>query len=40
MVEAVQAREVVIKVRGLVNRFGRETIHEGAVRYFKERGWL
>jgi phospholipid/cholesterol/gamma-HCH transport system ATP-binding protein len=29
MVEAVQAREVVIKVRGLVNRFGRETIHDG-----------
>src|SRR6185503_7711069 len=29
MVEAVQAREVVIKVRGLLNRFGRETIHDG-----------
>src|SRR3954454_13071493 len=29
MVEAVPPREVVIKIRGLVNRFGRETIHEG-----------
>src|SRR4029078_8354990 len=28
MVEAVQAREVVIKVRGLLNPFGRETIHD------------
>src|SRR5437867_1629363 len=29
MVDAVQPREVVIRIRGLVNRFGRETIHEG-----------
>jgi len=29
MVDGVQPREVVIRVRGLVNRFGRETIHEG-----------
>jgi phospholipid/cholesterol/gamma-HCH transport system ATP-binding protein len=28
MVDAAQPREVVIRVHGLVNRFGRETIHE------------